>query len=85
MESRPDEITVGISYRFRSLSPYSAANATKLPESPLTSFAVGVACAAVLHGYIRNNAGLSIYTKGKLVQEAGVDTYYFLISSKRST
>ena len=32
-----------------------------------------------------NLEGLSIYTKGKLVQEAGVETYYFLISSKRST
>jgi len=27
--------------------------------------------------------GLIIYTKGKLVQEAGVETYYFLISSKK--
>ena len=32
-----------------------------------------------------NLEGLSIYTKGKLVQEAGVETYYFLISSKRAT
>ena len=32
-----------------------------------------------------NLEGLSIYTKGKLVQEAGVETYYFLVSSKRST
>lgn len=28
--------------------------------------------------------GLAIYTKGKLVTQAGVDTYYFLISSKRA-
>ena len=26
--------------------------------------------------------GLMIYPKGKLVQESGVETYYFLISSK---
>src|SRR4030066_342178 len=29
-----------------------------------------------------NLEGLMIYTKGKLVREAGVETYYFLISSK---
>ena len=28
--------------------------------------------------------GLIIYTKGKLVHEAGVETYYFLISSKKA-
>jgi hypothetical protein len=27
---------------------------------------------------------LAIYSKGKLVRESGVDTYYFLISSKRA-
>jgi hypothetical protein len=27
---------------------------------------------------------LMIYSKGKLVQEAGVETYYFLISSKKA-
>ena len=31
-----------------------------------------------------NLEGLAIYTKGKLVQEAGVETYYFLVSSKRA-
>ena len=31
-----------------------------------------------------NLDGLAIYTKGKLVTEAGRDTYYFLISSKRA-
>ena len=31
-----------------------------------------------------NLDGLMIYTKGKLVSEAGIDTYYFLISSKRA-
>jgi hypothetical protein len=31
-----------------------------------------------------NLEGLSIYTKGKLTQEDGIDTYYFLISSKRA-
>ncbi len=31
-----------------------------------------------------NLVGVMIYTKGKLVQEAGIDTYYFLISSKRA-
>ena len=31
-----------------------------------------------------NLEGLMIYTKGKLVQESGVETYYFLISSKRA-
>jgi len=25
-----------------------------------------------------------IYSKGKLVQEAGIETYYFLISSKKA-
>ena len=30
-----------------------------------------------------NLQGLGIYTKGKLVQEAGAETYYFLVSSKR--
>jgi len=25
-----------------------------------------------------------IYTKGKLVEEAGVDRYYFLVSSKKA-
>ena len=28
--------------------------------------------------------GLAIYTKGKLVTESGVETYYFLVSSKRA-
>jgi adenylylsulfate kinase-like enzyme len=31
-----------------------------------------------------NLNGLAIYTKGKLVADAGHDTYYFLISSKRT-
>ena len=31
-----------------------------------------------------NLAGLPIYTKGKLDSEAGFDTYYFLVSSKRA-
>lgn len=31
-----------------------------------------------------NLVGLSIYTKGKLVHEAGLETYYFLVSSKRA-
>ena len=31
-----------------------------------------------------NLEGLVIYTKGKLVREAGVETYYFLISAKRA-
>jgi hypothetical protein len=31
-----------------------------------------------------NLNGLLIYTKGKLVAEAEVDTYYFLISSKKA-
>lgn len=31
-----------------------------------------------------NLDGLAIYTKGKLVQEASVETYYFLVSSKRA-
>ena len=31
-----------------------------------------------------NLAGLPIYTKGKLVSEAGFETYYFLVSSKRA-
>ena len=31
-----------------------------------------------------NLNGLAIYTKGKLVSDAGRDTYYFLISSKRA-
>ena len=31
-----------------------------------------------------NLEGLMIYTKGKLVQESGVETYYFLISSKKA-
>lgn len=31
-----------------------------------------------------NLDGLVIYTKGKLVQEAGIETYYFLVSSKRA-
>ncbi len=31
-----------------------------------------------------NLEGLMIYTKGKLVREAGTETYYFLISSKRA-
>ena len=32
-----------------------------------------------------NLDGLVIYTKGKLVQESGIETYYFLVSSKRAT
>ena len=28
--------------------------------------------------------GVMIYTKGKWVQEAGIETYYFLISSKKA-
>ncbi len=31
-----------------------------------------------------NMTGLPIYTKGKLVKQVGVETYYFLVSSKRS-
>ncbi len=31
-----------------------------------------------------NLDGVMIYSKGKLVQEAGVDRYYFLISSKKA-
>ena len=31
-----------------------------------------------------NLSGLVVYTKGKLVAQAGADTYYFLISSKRA-
>lgn len=31
-----------------------------------------------------NLVGVSIYTKGKLVVEGEVETYYFLISAKRS-
>ena len=31
-----------------------------------------------------NLDGIAIYTKGKLVREAGEDTYYFLVSSKRA-
>ncbi len=31
-----------------------------------------------------NLDGLMIYTKGKLVREAGIETYYFLILSKRA-
>ena len=32
-----------------------------------------------------NLEGLLIYTKGKLVKEAGRDSYYFLVTSKRAT
>ena len=31
-----------------------------------------------------NLLGLVIYTKGKLVEAAGTETYYFLVSSKRA-
>jgi hypothetical protein len=31
-----------------------------------------------------NLEGVMIYTKGKLVQEASIETYYFLISSKKA-
>ena len=31
-----------------------------------------------------NLEGLIIYSKGKLVQEGGIETYYFLISSKKA-
>ena len=31
-----------------------------------------------------NLSGLAIYSKGKLVKEAGVETYYFLVSSKKA-
>lgn len=31
-----------------------------------------------------NLDGLVIYTKGKLVEAAGVETYYFLVSSKEA-
>jgi hypothetical protein len=31
-----------------------------------------------------NLAGVPIYTKGKLVSEAGLETYYFLVPSKRA-
>jgi hypothetical protein len=31
-----------------------------------------------------NLSGLAIYSKGKLVKEAGEDVYYFLISSKKA-
>jgi hypothetical protein len=32
-----------------------------------------------------NLSGIAIYTKGKLVPERAIDTYYLLVSSKRST
>ena len=32
-----------------------------------------------------NLEGLVIYSKGKLVREAGYEVYYFLVSSKRAT
>jgi len=32
-----------------------------------------------------NLDGLVIYTKGKLVEAAGIETYYFLVSSKRAS
>ncbi len=31
-----------------------------------------------------NLVGVPIYTKGKLIVEAGVETYYFLVSAKRA-
>jgi hypothetical protein len=31
-----------------------------------------------------NLEGLMIYSKGKLIKEAGIETYYFLISSKKA-
>ncbi len=31
-----------------------------------------------------NLVGVPIYTKGKLVVQAGVETYYFLVSAKRA-
>ena len=31
-----------------------------------------------------NLEGLAIYSKGKLVKESGVESYYFLVSSKRA-
>ena len=31
-----------------------------------------------------NLAGLTIYTKGKLIDDAGVETYYFLVSAKHA-
>ena len=31
-----------------------------------------------------NLEGLMIYSKGKLVQESGIETYYFLVSSKKA-
>jgi hypothetical protein len=31
-----------------------------------------------------NLSGLFIYTKGKFISEAGLETFYFLISSKRA-
>ena len=31
-----------------------------------------------------NLEGVMIYTKGKLIQEAGMETYYFLVSSKKA-
>jgi hypothetical protein len=43
------------------------------------------AAGAGLHQGIRAGLeGLAIYSKGKLVKESGVETYYFLISSKRA-
>ena len=32
-----------------------------------------------------NLEGLMIYSKGKLVKESGIETYYFLVSSKKAT
>lgn len=31
-----------------------------------------------------NLEGVMIYSKGKLVQESGIETYYFLVSSKKA-
>ena len=42
---------------------------------------------AVLAGRFEFTArlvGMPIYTKGKLVVESGIETYYFLVSAKRA-
>ena|SRR5205809_4377101 len=63
----------------------SIANASVVYKSLRSTSGWRVAKREYLHVIISpNSSGLMIYTKGKLASYAGIETYYFFVSSKRS-
>jgi len=64
----------------------SIVNATTIAKTLRSTSAMRVSRHERLYIIIAPNlSGLMIYTKGKFVVEASVETYYLLVSSKRSS